>query len=109
VVVLPRLFRSTARDETINPATKPFCACRAELLKRLLLTNPLTNAVPNRGSAKRGDGHMRSLSFIILALGFVLAGSSMAGSADGNLPGVGTFAYDGPTMAGASGVIVVAR
>jgi len=52
---------------------------------------------------------MRSLSFIILALGFVLAGSSMAGSADGNLPGVGTFAYDGPTMAGASGVIVVAR
>ena len=52
---------------------------------------------------------MRSLSFIILALGFVLAGSSMAGSADGNLPGVGTFAYDGPTMAGASGVIVAAR
>jgi len=52
---------------------------------------------------------MRSLSFIILALGFVLAGSSMAGSADGNLPGVGTFAYDGPTMAGASSLIVVAR
>jgi hypothetical protein len=52
---------------------------------------------------------MRSLSFIILALGFVLAGSSMAGSADGNLPGVGTFAYDGPTMAGASALIVAAR
>jgi hypothetical protein len=52
---------------------------------------------------------MRSLSFIILALGFVLAGSSMAGSADGNLPGVGTFAYDGPPIAGASGVIVAAR
>ncbi len=39
---------------------------------------------------------MRSLSLIILALGFVLTGSSMAGSADGNLPGVGTFAYDVP-------------
>jgi len=52
---------------------------------------------------------MRSLSFIIFALGFVLAGSSMAGSADGNLPGVGTFAYDGPTMSGAAGLIVVTR
>jgi hypothetical protein len=51
---------------------------------------------------------MRSLSFIILALGFVLAGSSMAGSADGNLPGVGTFAYDGPPMAGPSEAVVVA-
>jgi len=51
---------------------------------------------------------MRSLSFIILALGFVLAGSSMAGSADGNLPGVGTFAYNGPTMAGPSQAVVLA-
>jgi len=52
---------------------------------------------------------MRNLGFIILALGFVLAGSSMAGSADGNLPGVGTFAYDGPLMAGTSGQIVAVR
>jgi len=51
---------------------------------------------------------MRSLSFIILALGFVLAGSSMAGSADGNLPGVGTFAYDGPPIAGSIQAVVVA-
>jgi hypothetical protein len=51
---------------------------------------------------------MRSLSFIILALGFVLAGSSMAGSVDGNLPGVGTFAYNGPTIAGPSLAVVVA-
>jgi hypothetical protein len=51
---------------------------------------------------------MRSLSFIILALGFVLAGSSMAGSADGDLPGVGTFAYDGPTIAGPVQAVVVA-
>ena len=51
---------------------------------------------------------MRSLRFMILALGFVLAGSSMAGSADGNLPGVGTFAYNGPTMAGPSQAVVLA-
>jgi hypothetical protein len=51
---------------------------------------------------------MRKLSLIILALGFVLAGSPMAGSVDGNLPGVGTFAYDGPTMAGASQAVILA-
>lgn len=37
---------------------------------------------------------MRTLS-IILAFAFVLAGASMAGSADSGLPGVGTFAYNG--------------
>lgn len=36
---------------------------------------------------------MRALS-IILAFAFVLAGASMAGSAD-SLPGAGTFAYTG--------------
>ncbi len=51
---------------------------------------------------------MRSLSFIILAASFVLAGSSMAGSADGDLPGVGTFSYNGPTIAGPSQTVVVA-
>ena len=37
---------------------------------------------------------MRTLS-LILAFGFLLAGSSLAGSADRGLPGVGTFAYSG--------------
>ena len=37
---------------------------------------------------------MRALSFI-LAFGFVLAGSSLAGAPDGNLPGIGTFQYSG--------------
>lgn len=41
---------------------------------------------------------MRALS-LILAIGFVLAGSSLAGSADGNLPGIGTFAYSGVPVA----------
>jgi hypothetical protein len=41
---------------------------------------------------------MRALSFI-LAFGFVLAGSSLAGSADSGMPGVGTFAYSGSTLA----------
>ena len=37
---------------------------------------------------------MRTLSFIV-ALVSVLAGPSMAGSADRDLPGIGTFTYCG--------------
>lgn len=51
---------------------------------------------------------MRALSFI-LALGFVVAGSSLAGSTDSGLPGVGTFAYNGsPVATAAPQPIVVA-
>lgn len=38
---------------------------------------------------------MRILSFT-LALAFALASPSLAGSADGDLPGIGTFSYQGP-------------
>jgi hypothetical protein len=37
---------------------------------------------------------MRALSYLI-ALGFILTGPSLAGSADRDLPGVGTFSYCG--------------
>ncbi|QIO34412.1 hypothetical protein [Bradyrhizobium sp. 1(2017)] len=40
---------------------------------------------------------MRTLS-LILAFGFVLAGSSLAGAPDGSLPGVGTFQYSGSPL-----------
>jgi hypothetical protein len=36
---------------------------------------------------------MRTISFI-LGFAFILAGPSIAGPADGNLPGVGTFSYN---------------
>jgi hypothetical protein len=58
--------------------------------------------------ATTGDSQMRTLS-IILAFAFVLAGASMAGSADRGLPGVGTFAYTGsPIVTSAAQAIVVA-
>lgn len=41
---------------------------------------------------------MRMLK-LMLACAFLLAGSSMAGSAGTGLPGIGTFAYRGPAMA----------
>ncbi|MEK9280120.1 MULTISPECIES: hypothetical protein [unclassified Bradyrhizobium] len=50
---------------------------------------------------------MRALS-LILAFGLVLAGSSVAGSANGNLPGVGTFEYSGSPITPASQPIAVA-
>ncbi|WP_407164760.1 hypothetical protein [Bradyrhizobium sp. ORS 111] len=37
---------------------------------------------------------MRTIS-VILAFAFVMAGPSVAGSADGSRPGVGTFSYNG--------------
>jgi hypothetical protein len=45
-----------------------------------------------------GDSQMRTLSFI-LAFALILAGPSMAGSADQALPGIGTFAYNGSPVA----------
>lgn len=57
-----------------------------------------------------GHKFMRALS-LILAFGFVLAGSSLAGSPDGNLPGVGTFQYSGSpvTVPAAQPIMVAAR
>jgi hypothetical protein len=51
---------------------------------------------------------MRTLGFIF-AFASVLVGPSVAGSLDGSLPGVGTFAYSGsPIVTAASPAIVVA-
>ena len=41
---------------------------------------------------------MRTISFI-LAFAFILAGPSMAGSSDQDLPGIGTFSYNGSPVA----------
>jgi hypothetical protein len=51
---------------------------------------------------------MRTFSFI-LAFAFILAGPTLAGSSDNDLPGIGTFAYNGsPIVATAPQAIVVA-
>jgi hypothetical protein len=51
---------------------------------------------------------MRSISFI-LAFAFVLAGSSLAGSSDNGLPGVGTFSYNGSAVVTAAPIVVAAN
>lgn len=50
---------------------------------------------------------MRLISFI-LAFAFIFAGPSMAGSSDGNLPGIGTFSYNGSPVIAAPQAMVVA-
>jgi hypothetical protein len=51
---------------------------------------------------------MRILGFM-LACALVLGGPTMAGTADGGLPGVGTFAYSGPPVAASHAMVVAAR
>jgi len=60
------------------------------------------------GVRKAETVKMRTLS-LMLALAFVVAGASIAGSSDTSLPGVGTFAYSGsPVAASAPEAIFVA-
>jgi hypothetical protein len=101
------LFRRASSDETIRRATKPFFAFGAEPRKRrMVIKAPTTTADSACGDT--GDSQMRTLS-VILAFAFVLAGASMAGSADNGLPGVGTFAYSGlSTVASGPQAVVVA-
>jgi hypothetical protein len=56
-----------------------------------------TTRAADRSTGKPGDSRMRTLSFI-LAFACALAGPSLAGSSDHGLPGIGTFAYDGPPI-----------
>jgi hypothetical protein len=51
-----------------------------------------------------GEGQMRTLKYL-LACAFVLAGSSMAGTVDGGVPGIGTFAYSGPSLVSAGSIV----
>ena len=51
---------------------------------------------------------MRTMSFI-LAFAFVVAGSSMAGTADMGLPEIGTFSYNGSPVAAPHVMVVAAR
>jgi hypothetical protein len=101
------LFHRNAGDETNLLATKPFWAFGAELRKRLMVIKPTTNTAPS-AAGTTGDSQMRTISFIF-AFALLMAGSSMAGSAETDLPGVGTFSYNGPTVTtSASHALVVA-
>jgi hypothetical protein len=94
-------------------ATKQFSARRNHF--SLLPQNSGNVRWLSRGSknggkpvATTGDSRMQTLT-IILAFAFVVAGASMAGSANTSLPGVGAFAYTGsPIVTSAPQAVVVA-
>jgi len=50
---------------------------------------------------------MRTISFI-LAFAFVMAGSSMAGSQETGLPGIGTFSYNGSPIVSSAPMVLAA-
>ena len=51
---------------------------------------------------------MRALSYIIIALVLLLTGPSLAGSTDSDLPGIGTFTYNGSPIPGQAVVVTAA-
>ena len=72
-----------------------------------MVIKPTTKTADSAG-AETGDSQMRTLSFM-LAFAFVLVGPSMAGSSDGSLPGIGTFAYNGsPIVTSVPRIVLVA-
>jgi hypothetical protein len=103
-----QLFRRRRYDETILCATKPFFAFGAELRKPRMVIKRPTNDGAKRQQGQTGDSQMRTISFI-LAFAFVVAGSSMAGSAETGLPGIGTFSYNGSPVTTAAPMIMAAR
>ncbi|CAN5290061.1 hypothetical protein BH11PSE4_BH11PSE4_17410 [soil metagenome] len=50
---------------------------------------------------------MRTISFV-LAFAFVLAGPSIAGSYDGDMPGIGTFSFNSASQDAAPQMIAIA-
>jgi len=72
----------------------------------MVIKRPTNNGAKCR-HGKTGDSQMRTMS-LILAFAFVVAGTSMAGSAETGLPGIGTFSYNGSPVATAPHALVVA-
>jgi hypothetical protein len=103
------LFRPASADDTI-------LLCD-ETIFRFWRRTPETADDYQAGKQRRtasagtpGDSQMRTIS-VILAFAFVLAGPSLSGSTDNNLPGIGTFAYNGSPIATSTphSILVAAR
>jgi hypothetical protein len=84
--------------------TKPFSTLPADVPKPPLVIHLPTT---RRTAPPNWRRQMRTISFI-LAFAFILAGPSMAGSTDGSLPGVGTFAFNGSPVTSAPAPMVLA-
>ena len=95
IELLPEIVSSRPATKQFSCATKPFPAFGADIPKPWMVIKPATKrrVTPE---PRTGDSQMRTLGFI-LAFAFVMA-PSVAGLSD-NLPGIGTFAYNGSPIA----------
>jgi hypothetical protein len=84
------MFRARGRDETILWTDETIFDFDAELRKRQSVTTPRAQGWASLDKPPE-TVKMRILSFL-LAFALVLAGATLAGSPDGSLPGIGTFA-----------------
>jgi hypothetical protein len=108
IELFKRVFRPPRPTKQFSCPTKPFFALGAGIRKHPMVIDRTTKMAGNACSKNTGDSQMRTLS-LFLAVAFVLAGSSIAGSLDRGLPGIGTFTYNGsPIAASASQALVVA-
>jgi hypothetical protein len=81
---------SACSDETILLNDETIFRFRADIRKQPLVISYQRTDTTLRPEPERQP--MRTIS-VILGFAFVLAGPSIAGSSDGNLPGIGTFSY----------------
>jgi hypothetical protein len=100
------MFRACSIDETIRPCHETISHISVNVRKQRLDIRVVTTTADCAGRLFRRRSKMRTLSFM-LALAFVMAGASMAGRPGGNLPGVGTFAYNGSPIANTAVVVAV--
>jgi hypothetical protein len=102
VEVWSELFRRSGSDETISACDETIF----RLPRRTAETAKGYEASPDPRSRAREIRLMHIVRFV-LAFALTLAAPSMAGSGQGSLPGIGTFAYGGAPAT--PGVMVAVR
>jgi hypothetical protein len=102
------LFRPAAATKQLSPPRNHFELLAQNSGNAAWLSSSQQQQRWTAPAVETGDSQMRTLSFV-LACAFVLVGPSIAGSLDGSLPGIGTFAYNGsPIVPTAPAALVVA-
>jgi hypothetical protein len=98
------VFRRTGSNETLGPADETISR-----LPRRAAETAAGYQLPNDAANSAGHGRcqMRFAS-LILAFAFLFAGPSLAGSTDGGLPHIGSFAFNGAPVAAVPPALVVA-
>jgi hypothetical protein len=97
-----------SRPHRFFGSRSPVCRQDVPTRERLKLRSCLEpSAVGGRLISRDWRHQMRPFSYVI-ALVLLLGGPSLAGSADHDLPGIGTFSYNGSPIAAPAAPVMVA-